>query len=384
MKKVNSKNCFVLVFAVLLAFSIVQLPTVAAKENSVSDQVLTFLENVAKFNLTKYNVTLVNVFDMGIGGITRTSGVYRLESDTSRIDVSFTLTNGTLSSCIAYPREGVIKYNHPIAVDLNSAAVLFLESYQEWLNDATGIEAMKKIASMVDVTKATTVIYDGMKLEIKPQTANKESTTFNWRVIINGAEYNGLSVSFKDGAFNAFKDDRSYYHIGDTTVAVSKETAIDVALKQIQNFSYVYVNETICNFSIREDAITALLLTMDRYEPFVLYPYWQVNLPLTDMYPGYVNSIVVKVWANNAEVIECKVMGFDALITENVTRPPLLTEISPSTSPSIINPQNTLLPSPDSVNAGNRNLGLLTGIILTIATILIATVIIATTKKKLT
>lgn len=386
----NKKKNLSLIIVVFLFFSIVQLSDATA-EDLVAEQVLPFLRDVAKIDLANYNVTLLHTFDTDLGGFKETCGIYKLESKTDDIEVAFALNNNTLVYCKVYVNQGTLKVSQP-AANIADAATEFLESYHEW-SENTVIEAMKTALDTVDLTKNMTVTVDDVQLDVE-QTRGIV-TTLNWRIVINGAKYTGLSVAFDDGVFYAFKDDRSYYHIGDTTVNVSRSEAIAIAMKQVQNFSYIYNNETVDNFTIREDKISALLLTMDRYEPSVWYPYWSVNLPLNDLYPGYVSSLAVKIWADNAEVFDCQVLGFDAMISENPTPAPAVTESpivespyseseQPQNSPSAsVVSESSLVVSPVVGESEAENTSLLPYIaILGVVTVVALAVMVVWIKKK--
>ncbi|MFB3890119.1 MAG: hypothetical protein ACE14S_11555 [Candidatus Bathyarchaeia archaeon] len=82
-----------------------------------------------------------------------------------------------------------------------------------------------------------------------------------------------------------------------------------MALNNAARFSYGYSGRQVSNFTVVKDQIRAALLTKSRDKPLVLYPYWQVGLPLDDVYPGSVTMIVVEIWADTSEVIRVYPLG---------------------------------------------------------------------------
>jgi hypothetical protein len=179
------------------------------------------------------------------------------------------------------------------------------------------VERMRNMLNMVDGTRNAIEISDNLKLEV---SINSFSSTLYWKYTFNGADYSGISISFRNGSFYAFGDDRSYYTIGGTDVNVSREEAINLALKRAENFSWTIDGVEVKDFTIETERIDAKLLTRSR-EPLTLYPYWLLTLPLDDLYPGLVYAIQVKIWADTSEIIDCHPLVFGGEIPLDVEPP---------------------------------------------------------------
>lgn len=320
MKRRTKKFYIILTVLVVAIFAFPNFPLAYPIELSTSDEMLSFLEEVVKLDVSKYDVeilgSLVEQPDW-LGGLTQITGKMSLTSQTSKLDILYKFTNNTLSWCLVRVIEGLPEYTKTSSSgSIRDAINDFLQSYQTISNDYN-LEEMRQMLDTVDVTKNTTKTIDSMELEI---SINLFSSSFSWKNKFNGAEYNGISVDFKDGDFYSFSDDRSYYKIGGTNVDVTKEEAVNIALKGIEDFSWIVAGEEVKDFRIVEEDIRAELLTRSR-EPLELYPYWLVSLPLDEIYPGNVNCITVTLWADTSEIIDCHPTGFggDLLPTQQIS-----------------------------------------------------------------
>jgi len=199
-----------LVLVVVLAVLFAYLPTVYVAESSDADEVLVFLEEVVSIDVTKYDVTLLGTsvtYPDWLAGLAQLTGKYTLESETSRIDVLFKFRNNTLSWCLVRILEGSPQYLNAPSANIRDLACDFLQRYQAYSGDSE-LEAMRSLLDVVDVTENSTKTVDNLKLTV---STNSFSSSFDWRYTLDGADCGGVDVSFRNGHFYAFGDDRSYY-----------------------------------------------------------------------------------------------------------------------------------------------------------------------------
>ena len=354
MNKVNQKLYVTLIVAALLAAAFAQMSTGQTAEVPDINKVLVFLKDVVKLDMSNYNATLV----LGpfltnrseLGGLTETNGKYALTYGTSKLDVLFVFTNDILSWCLVTIMDGSPKYSEPLAANFSDVAKDFIQRYDAFTKDPN-LSVDQSLLNDVDFSKNSSTAIGNLKIEI---TVRSFSSSLYVSNTFNGAVYNGFGVTFENEDFRAFSDDRSYYKMGDPTVNISHQQAVDIALKRVETFSYSYGGKQISNFGIVKDHIAADLLTQSRYKPLELYPYWRVSLPLDNLYPGSVNSIEVTLWADTGEVIETHVLelggGFPS--EEQTPTPIATTEPTPaasSISPSL-SPNPPTSPSPSSTS----------------------------------
>jgi len=210
MRRLTKKLCLPLILVVVLAVLFAYLPTVYFAESSDADEVLVFLEEVVSLDISEYNVTQLGTsvtHPDWLAGLAQVTGKYTLESETSRIDVLFKFRNNTLSWCLVRILEGSPHYTESQSTDLHDLANGFLQRYQEYSGDSE-LEAMRSLLDVVDVTENSTKTVGNLKLTV---SVNSFSSSFDWRYTLDGVDYGGVDVSFRNGHFYAFGDDRSYY-----------------------------------------------------------------------------------------------------------------------------------------------------------------------------
>ncbi len=305
---IKKKFYVTLILAMVLAFSFTQIPTVYSVTTVDPQEVLVFLKDVVKLDITKYEANLTTTlssYPPELGGIEQVTGEYTLELEDSKLEILFKFRNGTLCWCLMDVLQGSPHYVQPLSTDICEDAKDFLQRYQTFTGDPE-VERMRDMLDMVDGTRNAIEISGNVKLEV---SINSFSSSLDWEYTFNGADYSGIIISFRNGSFYAFKDDRSYYTIGGTDVNVSREEAINIALKRAENFSWTIDGVEVSDFNIVKERIDAELLTRCR-EPLTLYPYWLLTLPLDDLYPGLVYAIQVKIWADTAEIIDCHPLVF--------------------------------------------------------------------------
>jgi len=335
--------------------------------STASDKALAFIENVLPFDSERYSVALTNygvtkLPDLGLAqpiyGKQETV-TYTLESEDSEVNVKCTLQDGILHICYMRTINGSFISDRKYS-NVTDAAVSFLQKYQSNFlqkyhssskkdsTEISNIDSTEMLTTLtnVDPTENRVIRSGNLKLTVthKDQTGTWFGDTINflWVRVINGCEYPVLYLTFRDGVFSTLIDSRQVYSIGDTSVNISKEQAIKIALEAAKNYSYPMSDDWIISgFNVKEDQITATLETR-KVEGTVLYPIWSVLLPLDGVYPGSVRELLVGIMAGSGDVflvhhqayggsypISDSDSSYDNSGIEDVTTSP-----SPSTPPS--------------------------------------------------
>lgn len=226
-----------------------------------------------------------------------------MESKDSIVNVICTFNDGVLYICQADTRKGSVITDKAYA-NTADAAKSFLEKYQAY----SKLDSTEMIATLtnVDPIKNANITSGTLKLTVTHQdlsdTAFGDMISFHWVRTINGCEYLVAEVAFSDGAFYGFTDNRARYSIGDTTVNISKEQSIEIALEAVKNYSYRMSDDWIVSgFEVVEHQIIANLVPTTK-EANILYPAWSVTLPLNGVYPGSVRELLVGIWAGTGQV----------------------------------------------------------------------------------
>ena len=367
---------FVTTVIVLLATSLGAFPITYAEQPAAEQQTRAFIENVLPVDLSKYNITLTkHTTDSGppIAGVTGQpisrvidSLRYTLDSPESTIRVSLLVQNNAVLSCNIYVDKGQVISDRQYT-SLIDAAKTFLERYQTHTKiDSTDMVSM--LDDKVDVTKDSSKTMGNTKLTISNiDYYGVKQTSFKWAYTVNEADYTSLQLCFqKNGLLYSFSDDRGVYSIGDTTVSVSSEQAIDIATKYIETYSYDMPNDyKVSGFNITEDQTTAQIETYP-INSSELRPYWNVKLYLNQTYPGSVKGFSIYVWANSGEPFSCTKLAYGGVEPSN----------------NLDSESSTTSPSPLSSETNEASIGLGVVAVIAVATIAIAVASIALIAKK--
>ncbi|MEM2098705.1 MAG: hypothetical protein QXU99_03020 [Candidatus Bathyarchaeia archaeon] len=331
MKKLLAKICVPLAIILITTFLGV-FPVACLTQVSIQDRSKAFIENVLPVDLSRYRITLKNQIDDGLTHLL----LYTLDSDESTLRVVCQFKNNAVSYCRVDVDKGQVISDRQY-VSLVDAAKSILEKYQTY----TKIDSADMIDMLdnVDATKDSSIMVGNINFTKYTIIAyGIEVTTFNWAYTVNGVEYTKLGIEFQNGIFSCLYDTRGVYSIGDTTVNISREQAIAIAMKYVENYSYAMPDGSrISNFNISKDQSTARLVAYP-INSLVLRPYWHIELYLNQTYPGSVHGLTVYVWANSGEVFHCSNIAYGGADYSNAD----------SLHPEL--PDTSTLPSPTSDN----------------------------------
>jgi hypothetical protein len=156
--------------------------------------------------------------------------------------------------------------------------------------------------SLNTLTELTSITTENanMKLEVHDEANYSQ---FSWTATVNGIEMPSKQVSlvFYNGTFETFGDYWNCFTVGNTDIKFDIDDAIQIAKEHVQNHSYNIGDIVVNNFTILDDFIVAELTMQDRGD-YVLYPWWEIRLPLDKAYLGSVTEIRVLMWADTGEV----------------------------------------------------------------------------------
>lgn len=311
--KQSNKIIFWGFIAILISFETVYM--VRSDFSTANAKGLEFISNLLPIDLSQYNLTLKSYgevklpSDIGVDplkGFKKEVLTYTLESNKGTLEVICTVTNGAVSGCFLEVRSGsvILDRHYPDPID---AAEGFLKKYQSYYK--TNLADMIELLHNVDSLKNVTLVSGSLKLTIEAKRSSippfGDKVRFRWTRVYNGCEYLVLDIGFLNGVLHGMVDHRVVYVIGDTSVNISKEQAIEIAMEYVKNYSYLMPDMTrISNFNVSKDRAVAELFPAVRHAN-VLYPYWSVTLYLNETYPGGVYALLVGVWADNGEVFFC-------------------------------------------------------------------------------
>jgi len=156
----------------------------------------------------------------------------------------------------------------------------------------------------VGAAKNSTVTSGNINLNV---TVSDVEVSFVWSHVYFGCEYNEVILVFQDQTVFMLGDMQSRYKMGDPTVAISKDKALDLTAAEVANYSYLSAAENgtiiaIGNFNVSKDVMKANLVPYDF--DGLLYPAWQVEVPVSDFYPSHPRAFIITLRVGSGEFVK--------------------------------------------------------------------------------
>ena len=306
-----------LVLLIVISLAAFSVP-VTAQTTTAQEKAMYFMETMLPIDLSKYTITLKNENTMdGIPALSDTVSainrkvtqlLYQLNSENSELTVNFIIENGKIVLCSVSTIKGQVIPDKQY-LSQRDAVKAFLENYQTYIDsDSSSLIAMLNNA---DIAKNSTTFIENTKFTIENiYNTGTYQTIFDWTYTINYVDYTWLMLTFDTkGNFISMTDTRVLYKIGDTSINISAEQAINIALENLQFYSYEMPDGSIVkDFKVGDTA--AMLYTIPfEYVDYVLRPYYDVKLFLEENAPGGVFGITVFIWADTGEIISYRNMA---------------------------------------------------------------------------
>jgi hypothetical protein len=301
---------FMALFIFALLFSFVQIPDTSAASTN-EEKVTIFLRDVAAIDMSRYR--LIDSHDVPNAGFK-----YTFESDNGTFYVLCSFSNGDLIACALFSQSEPLLTSAP-ATDILSSVKGLLNRYQtysnaayvsqmsETLNAVTELKiaspnarsTLKKVASS-SMDNTMLIIYAGSDDEGK---ADFDYVLFDWMQTVNGIrnQYNVVGFAFQNGVFSNFADNWNIYPVGCGEVKVSEEQAVGLAVERLKGFSYVVGDVTVGGLVLADDFPVLAGVSMQP-RGGVLFPLWEIYLPLDGVYLGNVVCVRVMLWGDSGEV----------------------------------------------------------------------------------
>jgi hypothetical protein len=303
-----------LIVAMLVTFSVTAVVEADSTESSLQDKGLLFLRDIVGLDLAQYDqqVGTMNFPSLDASGFTDEIVKYNLTSTESKIDVICIFRNDILVWCKLYTLEGS-PMDSKISVDPLSVARNILDRYQSY-SKTSDFSSIQNMFDTVKVLENDTITVDDINQVI---SIEGKTQTITWSKAVDGIEnnYNMVQLTLRDGEFEFFCNKWDAYSIGNTNVNLSQEDAIEIAKQYAQAHSWVVDNQTVSEFTILDDLIYAKL-SMQNRENNTLYPHWEIQLPLDQIYPGGVTNIEVLLWADTGKVSRVAELGAYGVLDE--------------------------------------------------------------------
>jgi hypothetical protein len=301
------------------------ISSVASIDENKQQKVSDFLQNVIGLETQNYETKLIS--ELATSAFGGANLLYNLDSEDRKLEVICNFRNNELVSCSINQIKGSVTIANPDK-DTLSAAKTFLDKYQTYSN-AAYIQSLKTNVDSITELKNTTVTTQYAKFSVTIHDEDYQS--FEWMNSPKGIHnmYNRFGFIFQNGSLKSFTDAWNQYPVGDFKEVLSKEQAVAIAKAYLETYSYEFGNETITNLQPNEKTEWMIAnLTMQPRDN-VLYPNWEIVLPLDRVYPGFTYGFRAMIWADSGEIISARATGsLGYPIDEDTTSTPAPTQAS--------------------------------------------------------
>ncbi|MBN1245828.1 hypothetical protein JXA31_09575 [Candidatus Bathyarchaeota archaeon] len=309
-QKLLLKTLFLTTLLITIVYASL-MPHVQASETAIQQEVLSVTGNVIDIDLTKYAPASEYKQDSYMDVLPQENLRYTLETEESTLDLYYTFVSGKLQKIHVLECQGSPRTHKTTAANSLEMAKDFLSSYQDHSENAF-YEELRTTLADVDENENLTATFGNTKLSV---TAQEGSATFRWTYVFNGVEAPDKCVAlhYEDGFLKYFIDNWDLYKIGSTSVNLSEQEAIDVAMSQAKAFTWSTVldNETVkgLRYNVTNAMVWTTVFVNSLYmdnprgeDPLMLYPMRHIWVSFDKFYPCNVYGMNVYVWADTGEI----------------------------------------------------------------------------------
>jgi hypothetical protein len=300
-----TKKCSVgLILALVFLLLIMQSPPVVAAELTNQQKALGFLGDVVGLDLAKYDVELkwYNDYSSYANRLYDADLTCDLKSESSQMTAKFFFKNNAKFICDIRDLKGPMLLTQS-TTDRLDAAKGFMDRYQAFTGSSY-LEPLTQMLHNVTEPKNMTVTVNDLRLKVEPSPVGEDFVTFQWMYTPNGIHnrYTRITLMLKNGVLEQFSDNWNNCLVGSSEVNVSEEQAISIAKEHIAAYSYMFGNKSIGNLTVKTDLSPLATLSMQVRKDNLLYPRWELLVPLAEVYPGFVTGMRVYLWADTGEL----------------------------------------------------------------------------------
>ena len=343
--KMNStkKSSVGLILALILSLLLVQTSPIISAEVTNQEKAVDFLGDVVGLDLAKYNVDLkwYNDYSSYANSLYDADLTCDLKSETSQMTAKFFFKNNAKFICQIRDLKGPMLLTQS-TTDRLDAAKGFMDRYQAFTGSSY-LEPLTQMLHNVTEPKNMTVTVNDLRLKVEPSPVGEDFITFQWMYTPNGIHnrYTRITLMFEKGVFLQFSDNWNNCLVGSSEVNFAEEQAISIAKEHIQTYSYMFGNKSIGNLTVKESLPPLTSLSMQIRKANLLYPCWELLVPLAEVYPGFVTGMRVYLWADTGELslIEKSGGGGGGAVPETSEDAAVITEESTPTPSQTANNQ---------------------------------------------
>ncbi len=276
------------------------------------DRVANFLENVTKLDVSNYTLSRGNdVITTSFGGVPEETVKYTARSTYSNLDLTLRFRNNHFNRYTMVMVESAPIFTQVQPNDVLQNAKFTLARYKSYAGDPY-LANMSNILNAVGVLNQTEIIQGNIKLRIQISLG---TATFTFMYTENGLDFEtkGFKMVFQNNILTEMTDGYFLFTIGSTQLSISKEQAITMAKDYVKTMSYPINGQTVTGFATVDPPIKVDFAPHNRDSNSVaLFPYWYVEMSLTQTYGGGINVVTVGVWADTGQIADWQMLSSSA------------------------------------------------------------------------
>lgn len=288
--------------------------TARANEITNAEKSLTFLKDVAGFNLDAYTVSLSSKEVSSNQAISKEVNDFTLLSDGSSCRAMCTFLNGKLQQVFMSNYSGLPKLSSSFT-DTLAGAKAFMTSYSSLLS-SPDYAIMRSSLDSVKLGENVTLVNGNVELTV--YNVDQVATGYSWSFVDEtgiAAPMKSVVLDYQNGLLKCFMDNWQLYSTTSET-KIPKERAIEIALDAIGSYSVDILmpdntTKSVDNYKVQSIGDVTLSyrnfknIESARYnDPFTLYPTWLIPIGFNDVYYGDISGAHVRLWADTGEVCD--------------------------------------------------------------------------------
>ena len=300
-----TKKCSVgLILALVFLLLIMQSPPLVSAGLTNQEKALGFLGEVVGLDLAEYDVQLkwYNDYSSYANRLYDADLTCDLKSESSQMTAKFFFKNNAKFICDIRDLKGPMLLTQS-TTDRLDASKGFMDRYQAFTGSSY-LEPLTQMLHNVTELKNMTVTANDLRLKVEPSPVGEDFVTFQWMYTPNGIHnrYTRITLMLNNGVLEQFSDNWNDCVVGSSEINVSEEQAISLAKEHIAAYSYVFGNKSIGNLTVKTDLSPLASLSMQVRKDNLLYPCWELLVPLAKVYPGFATGMRVYLWADTGEL----------------------------------------------------------------------------------
>jgi DNA-binding transcriptional ArsR family regulator len=272
-----------------------------------ANKVANFLENVTKLDVSNYTLTLGHdAITTTFGTVVEESIQYAARSSYSNLNLDLRFRNNHFNNYLMTMVESSPIFTQVQPNDVLQNAKYTLARYKAYSGDVY-LTNMSNIINSIGTLNQTEVIQGNIKLKIEISLG---TVTFTWSHIENGVDFypKGLQMVFQNNFLTRMTDGYYLFTVGNTKISTSEEQAINIAKDYVKTMTYQISGQTVSGFSTVESPLKVDFAPHPR-DSIALYPYWYVEMKLTETYDGGINLVTVGVWGDTGQIADWQMLS---------------------------------------------------------------------------